>query len=113
MKCFLFSILFGLFVNINSSFSQCKDFALTNCKPKLAGYAYNGNYTSFLLKEEEKVELHKAFFSGQKYRVVVGCQDSLPRVHFCIVDLDKNLIFDNKGSDYADYFDFELDEAMN
>jgi hypothetical protein len=79
----------------------------------LAAYAYNGNYTSFLLKGEEKVELHKAFFSGQKYRVVVGCQDSLPRVHFCIVDLDKNLIFDNKESDYLDYFDFELEEAMN
>ncbi|WP_372754387.1 hypothetical protein [Labilibaculum sp.] len=113
MKYFFLSVLLGLFFGINQSFSQCEDSTINLCKAKLAGYAYAGNCIGILLKGEEKVELHKAFFSGQEYRVVVGCEDFSPRIHFCILDSDQNLIFDNMESNYLDHFDFELDEAMN
>lgn len=111
MKYYLVSTLVVFIVSINVGFSQCRDFAKIHCKAKLENYIHDGNYNGTVLQQGEEVELHKAFFSGQKYRVVVGGENHLPKIHFMIVDSDQNLIFDNKENDYIDYFDFELDEA--
>lgn len=111
MKHFLLTILAIFFIFSNVGFSQCRDFAKTHCKPKLENYVHDGNYNGVVLNHEEEVELHKAFFSGIKYRVVVGAEEDMPIIHFKIIDSDQNLIFDNRESNYVDYFDFELDEA--
>jgi len=111
MKHSLLTTLVIFFIFSNVGFSQCRDFAKTRCKPKLENYVHDGNYSGFVLNQEEEVELHKAFFSGQKYRVVVGAEENMPMIHFKIIDSDQNLLFDNQESNYADYFDFELDEA--
>lgn len=109
MKYYLLPILFVLSVQVG--FSQCREFAKAYCKPKLENYVHDGNYNGVFLNQEEEVELHKAFFSGQKYRIVVAGEESMPIIHFKITDTDQNLIFDNEKSNYTDYFDFELDEA--
>lgn len=111
MKYYLLSTLFVFVASIQVGFSQCRDFAKAHCKPKLGDYVHDGNYNGAFLNQAEEVELHKAFFSGQKYRVVVGAEKHMPIIHFKITDSDQNLIFDNKESNYMDYFDFELDEA--
>ncbi|MUP38244.1 hypothetical protein [Labilibaculum euxinus] len=111
MKYYLLSVLLAFFFSVNLVFSQCLDFAKEHCKPKLENYIHDGNYNGVVLNKDEEVELHKAFFSGQKYRVVVGCEDEMPTIHFKITDSDLNLIFDNEDSNYTDFFDFELDEA--
>jgi hypothetical protein len=111
MKYYLLSALFVFFVSIHLGFSQCKDFAKEHFKPKLENYIHDGNYNGAYLNQEEEVELHKAFFRGQKYRIVVGGEEHMPIIHFKITDSDQNLIFDNKENNYTDCFDFELDEA--
>ncbi|PKQ64349.1 hypothetical protein BZG02_05900 [Labilibaculum filiforme] len=111
MKYYLLFPFFALLFSLNFGFSQCRDFAKEQCKPKLAGYLHDGNYNGVVLHQEEEVELHKAFFSGQKYRIVVAGENNLPTIHFRITDSDLNLIFDNEESNFSDYFDFELDEA--
>ncbi|MBN2598658.1 hypothetical protein [Labilibaculum sp.] len=111
MKYYLLSTLFVFFFSGNPVFSQCRDFAKEHCKPKLENYIHDGNYNGVVLNQDEEVELHKVFFSGQKYRIVVGCEDNMPTMHFKITDSDLNLIFDNEESNYSDIFDFELDEA--
>ncbi|MDM8158201.1 hypothetical protein QUH73_00100 [Labilibaculum sp. K2S] len=111
MKYYLLSALLVFYFSVNLVFSQCRDFAKEHCKPKLENYIHDGNYNGVVLNQDEEVELHKAFFSGQKYRIVVGCEDNMPTIHFKITDSDLNLIFDNEESNYTDFFDFELDEA--
>lgn len=111
MKYTFITILLLLFVNINDGFSQCREFAREKCKPKLENYAHDGNINGVVLNVGEQVELHKAFFSGQEYRIVVAAEDFLPRIHFRITDSDLNLIFDNAESNYVDYYNFELDTA--
>ncbi|BAX78560.1 hypothetical protein [Labilibaculum antarcticum] len=111
MKYYLLSTLFVFVVSIQVGTSQCRDFAKTNCKPKLENYVHDGNYNGVFLNQQEEVELHKAFFTGQEYRIVVGGEEHMPKIHFKITDSDQNLIFDNEESNYIDHFDFELDEA--
>jgi len=106
-------ILFILtvFFNVNFGFSQCKGFAKTECKPQLGSFIHDGNYNGVVLNLGEEVELHKAFFSGQKYRMVVCPEEHLPPVHFKIMNSDLEVIFDNKEEGFVGYYDFELDKS--
>ncbi len=111
MKYTIITVLLLLFFNVNKGHAQCRDFAKEICKPKLQNYAHDGNYSGAFLNEDEEVEIHKAFFSGQKYRIVVGKEENLPTIHFQVRDLDNNLLFDNQKIKYVDFFDFKLDTS--
>ncbi|MDE5417149.1 hypothetical protein L3049_03935 [Labilibaculum sp. DW002] len=111
MKYTIITVLLLLFFNVNIGYTQCRDFAKEICKPKLQNYAHDGNYNGAFLNEEEEVEIHKAFFVGQKYRIVVGKEENLPTIHFQVKDTDNNLLFDNQESAYVDFYDFTLETS--
>lgn len=109
---FTISVLFIL-ANTNLVYSQCKEFAKKDCKPLLEDYIHDGNYNGIVLNVDEEVELHKVFFSGQKYRLVVCKEDFLPPIHFKLLNSDLEVLFDNKDSGYNNKYDFELEESQN
>ncbi|WP_282126791.1 hypothetical protein [Marinifilum flexuosum] len=108
---FTISVLFFL-ANTNLVYSQCKEFAKKDCKPLLENYIHDGNYNGIVLNVDEDVELHKAFFKGQKYRVVVCREDFLPPIHFKILNSDYEVLFDNKDDGYSNKYDFELKDSQ-
>lgn len=111
MRYTIITVLLFLFFSVNNGYAQCRDFAKEICKPKLQTYAHDGNYNGVFLNQEEEVEVHKAFFSGQKYRIVVGKEAVLPTIHFQVKDTDNNLLFDNQESGYVDFYDFKLETS--
>ena len=111
MRYSLLITLFVLLLNVNNSFSQCRNFAKKECKPKLENYVHDGNYNGVILSQGEEIELHKAFFSGQKYRMVICQEDHLPPIHFKVMNSDLEVLFDNKDSGYIGIYDFELEKS--
>ncbi|WP_321298510.1 hypothetical protein [Marinifilum fragile] len=108
---FTIAVLFFI-VNTNFAYSQCRELAKKDCKPLLEKYIHDGNYNGVVLNVDEEVELHKAFFSGQKYRMVVCKEDFLPSIHFKVLNSDFEVIFDNKDDGYNNKYDFELEESQ-
>lgn len=98
-------------LNLNSSFSQCKSFAKEVCKPKLENYIHDGNYNGVILNKGEEIELHKAFFSEQNYRMVICREDHLPPIHFKLLNTDLTVIYDNENDGYSELYDFELKDS--
>ena len=92
-------------------YSQCRDFAKENGMPQLENFIHDGNFNGFVLTSGEEVELHKAFFSGQKYRIVVCKEENLPPVQFKVLNSELEVIFDNKTLEYNGVYDFELEES--
>lgn len=111
MKYSMIVVLFILILGTNNSYSQCRSFAKEICKPKLENYAHDGNYNGVVLNVGEQVELHKAFFGGQKYRMVVCPEEQLPPVHFKVMNSDLVVLFDNKDEGYIGQYDFELQKS--
>ncbi|GAB7086187.1 hypothetical protein [Marinifilum fragile] len=108
---FTIAVLFFI-VNTNFAYSQCRELAKKDCKPLLEKYIHDGNYNGVVLNVDEEVELHKAFFSGQKYRMVVCKEDFLPPIHFKVLNSDFEVIFDNKDDGYNNKYDFEVEESQ-
>jgi hypothetical protein len=113
MRYTFFFALVLLLLNFGTGYSQCRKFAKEECKPKLEGYTHDGNYNGVVLNLGEEVELHKAFFSDQKYRIVVSQEDHLPPVHLKIMNSELEVIYDNQKHNFIDTYDFELKEAAN
>ncbi|RUT80069.1 hypothetical protein [Ancylomarina longa] len=111
MKYPMIVVLLVLMLSTNISFSQCRNFAKEECKPKLEEYIHDGNYNGVVLNVGEQVELHKAFFSGQKYRMVVCPEEQLPPVHFKVMNDDLVVLFDNKDEGYIGQYDFEIPKS--
>lgn len=114
MKKFTLGILFILsfsLLTINS-YSQCKNFAKKVCKADLAPYIHDGNYNAAILTEGEDAELYKTFYSGQKYRLVICGSDNLPKIEIKVLDVDRNIVFDNSTKDYVMSWDFEVEATQ-
>ncbi|MCT4601872.1 MAG: hypothetical protein N4A59_03055 [Marinifilum sp.] len=111
MRILLFTVVLFFFASTNVAHSQCKNFAKKECKPLLENFVHDGNYNGIVLNVGEDVELHKAFFSGQKYRMVVCREDFLPPINFKVLNSDFEILYDNKTDGYSHKYDFELDES--
>jgi hypothetical protein len=111
MRILLFTVVLFFFASTNVAHSQCKNFAKKECKPLLENFVHDGNYNGIVLNVDEDVELHKAFFSGQKYRMVVCREDFLPPINFKVLNSDFEILYDNKTDGYSHKYDFELDES--
>ncbi|NOU60615.1 hypothetical protein [Marinifilum caeruleilacunae] len=111
MRILLFITVLFFFSSSNTVFSQCKEFAKNECKPMLEGYMHDGNYNGVVLNIDEDVELHKAFFGGQKYRMVVCREDYLPPIHFKLLNSDFEVLYDNQEAGFANTYDFELEKS--
>jgi hypothetical protein len=103
----LFIVAFGLNVN-----GQCKAFAKKTCLPELGSYTHDGNYHATVLSEGEEAELYKTFYSDMEYRLAICGDESIPPVEFTVIDVDKNIIFSNKTSNYSRTWDFKLQSSQ-
>jgi len=108
----LAAVLGFFFLSPQSAKAQCKSFAKTTCKSELLPYVHDGIYNATVLSEGESVELYKTFYSGQEYRIVVCGDEALPPIEFQILDGDRNVLFDNKNSDYTQIWDFKLSSSQ-
>lgn len=104
-KILLFSILLNLFSLLANA--QCEEFAKQDIwKKKLSPYTHNGIYVTQKVNQGETIELYKTFFSNQDYRILVCSDNNLPKIEFKILDINRNIIFDNKKNNYNNIWDF-------
>ena len=86
--------------------SQCKHFAKQVCKKELAPYIHNGNFNAAILTEGETAEMYKSFYSNQNYRLYICESSAMPRIRFQVLDINRNVIYDNKNNGYKMKWDF-------
>lgn len=95
-----------------SGFSQCKSFAKKVCKLELAPYIHDGNFNAAILTEGEDAELYKTFYAGQNYRIYICGSDALPDIEFQVLDVSRNVLYDNRKNDYSRIWDFKLESSQ-
>lgn len=92
--------------------SQCKSFAKKVCKSELMPYIHDGNYNAAILTEGEDAELYKTFYAGQNYRIYICGSDALPEIEFQVLDVNRNVLYDNRKANYARLWDFKLESSQ-
>lgn len=100
-------IITALFFISQHTNAQCKNFAKQVCKKELTPYIHDGNYNAAILSEGEDAELYKTFYAGQDYRVLICYSDALPTIHLKVMDINRNVLFDNAEFDYTNQWDFK------
>ncbi len=112
-KLFPALIVFTLFLALPQlSQAQCKSFAKKVCKLELAPYIHDGNYNAAILTEGEDAELYKTFYAHQKYRIYICSSESLPDIEFQVLDVNRNILYDNRKNDLSKIWDFELESSQ-
>jgi hypothetical protein len=106
---FLTAVLAGLH---DKAEGQCKGFARRICKLDLEHFMHDGNYHAAILTEGEEAELYKTFYSDQDYRIVICGSDILPDIEFKIMDIQRNVLYDNKNHDFKNNWDFRLESSQ-
>ena len=86
--------------------SQCKHFAKQVCKKELTPYIHNGNYNAAILTEGETAEMYKTFYANQNYRIYICESSAMPKIRFQVLDINRNVLYDNKNNDYKMKWDF-------
>ncbi|MCD4833933.1 MAG: hypothetical protein K8R31_09075 [Bacteroidales bacterium] len=92
--------------------TQCKSFAKKVCKLELTPYIHDGNFNAAILTEGEDAELYKTFYSGQNYRIYICGSAALPDIEFQVLDVNRNVLYDNRKSNYARIWDFKLESSQ-
>jgi hypothetical protein len=95
-----------------SGYSQCKSFAKKVCKLELTPYIHDGNFNAAILTEGEDAELYKTFYAGQNYRIYICGSDALPQIEFQVLDINRNVLYDNRKSNYSKLWDFKLEASQ-
>ena len=95
-----------------SGISQCKSFAKKVCKLELAPYTHDGNYNAAILTEGEDAELYKTFYAGQDYRIYICGSESLPDIEFQVLDVNRNVLYDNRKNNFSRLWDFKLESSQ-
>lgn len=113
MKSFVYIATLGLFLLLPfAGNAQCKNFAKKVCKLELAPYIHDGNFNAAILTEGEDAELFKTFYAGQEYRISVCGSESLPRVEFIVMDVDRKVLYSNAKQNYAASWDFKVEATQ-
>ncbi len=92
--------------------AQCKSFAKKVCKVELAPYIHDGNYNAAILTEGEDAELYKTFYAGQNYRIYICSTETLPDIEFQVLDVNRNVLYDNRKRNYSKTWDFKLESSQ-
>ena len=92
--------------------AQCKSFAKKVCKLELTPYIHDGNYNAAILTEGEDAELYKTFYADQNYRIYICGSDALPDIEFQVLDVNRNVLYDNRKNDYKRVWDFKLQASQ-
>ena len=89
-------------------YSQCKGFAKKKCLPALKPFIHNGQLNSTTLMAGESAELVMTFHAGQQYRVMICAQQSLKKVSFKLMDMDREILFSSEDQNDAKNWDFNV-----
>lgn len=92
--------------------AQCKNFAKKICKLELDPYIHDGNFNAAILTESEDAELFKTFYAGQEYRISVCGSESLPKVEFRVLDVERKLLYTNASKNYSTSWDFKVEATQ-
>jgi len=92
--------------------AQCKSFAKKVCKAELTPYIHDGNFNAAILTEGEDAELYKTFYAGQNYRIYICGSDALPQIEFQVLDVNRNVLYDNRKFNYSKMWDFKLEASQ-
>lgn len=95
-----------------NGWTQCVSFAKNVAKTKLGEFVHDGNYNATILGAGETAELYKTFFEGETYRVTISKIESLPNIHFRLMDKDNHILFDNLKHNFADVWDFKVQSTQ-
>lgn len=109
---YIIALCVGLLAYSTGMHAQCFSFAKNVCKPALGDYVHDGNYNATMLSDGESADLYKTFFSGQKYRVVIGKVKSLPNIRFQVINQNDDVLFDNSDHNYTLSWDFEVETTQ-
>lgn len=113
MKSLFYIITLGLFLLLPfAGNAQCKNFAKKVCKLELNPYIHDGNFNAAILTEGEDAELFKTFYAGQEYRISVCGSESLPRVEFVVMDVDRKVLYTNAKSNFSTSWDFKVEATQ-
>ncbi len=112
LSFYILLALASLAINPISGLAQCKNFAKRVCRLELAPFIHDGNYNAAILTEGEDAELFKTFYSGQEYRIAVCGSESLARVEFQILDVDRKLLYTNASKNFAPAWDFKIESTQ-
>jgi hypothetical protein len=92
--------------------AQCKSFAKKVCKLELTPYIHDGNFNAAVLTEGEDAELYKTFYAGQNYRIYICGSEALPDIEFQVLDVNRNVLYDNRKNNYSRLWDFKLQASQ-
>ncbi|MFP4556363.1 MAG: hypothetical protein ACLFNU_05785 [Bacteroidales bacterium] len=113
MRSLVYILIVGAFVSISlSGNAQCKNFAKRVCRLELKPYVHDGNYNAAILTEGEDAELFKTFYAGQEYRISVCGSESLSRVEFQVMDVERRILYTNASDNYAPSWDFNVEATQ-
>lgn len=113
MKSLAYIVILSIFLAVPfESAAQCKNFAKKVCRLELSPYIHDGNYNAAILTEGEDAELFKTFYAGQEYRIAICGSESLPKVEFKVMDVDRKVLYTNAEKNYATYWDFKVEATQ-
>jgi len=114
MRSLAFILIFtGVVVfSSNNANAQCKNFAKRVCRLELSPFIHDGNYNAAILTEGEDAELFKTFYAGQEYRIAVCGSESLPKVEFKVMDVERRVLFTNASKDSVPFWDFKVEATQ-
>lgn len=96
----------------SSSNAQCKNFAKKICRLELSPYVHDGNYNAAILTEGEDAELFKTFYAGQQYRISVCGSETLSKIEFMVMDVDRKVLYTNAKNNFATSWDFKVENTQ-
>src|SRR5512137_41822 len=113
MKSLAYFAILSLFLVLPlSSTPQCKNFAKKVCRLELNPYIHDGNFNAAILTESEDAELFKTFYAWQEYRISVCGSESLPKVEFRVLDVERKLLYTNASKNYSTTWDFKVEATQ-
>jgi len=92
--------------------AQCKAFVKSTCLSQLEAYIHDGSYQAVIMSEGEEAEVYKTIFAGQRYRLLVCIDNTLPSVEFVVTDIRRNILFDNRKNGNVTIWDFKPDASQ-
>lgn len=113
MRTLTIIFILGVFLlNPFTSSAQCKNFAKKVCKLELSPYIHDGNFNAAILTEGEDAELFKTFYAGQEYRIAVCGSESITKVEFKVMDVDRRVLYTNVSKNFSPVWDFKVESTQ-
>ena len=92
--------------------AQCKSLVRSGCVPQMKPYIHDGSNQAVVMYDGEDAEVFKTIFAGQRYRLLICSEVTLPNVEFVVSDNRRNILFDNRKNGNVQVWDFISDASQ-